>query len=107
MAVCLVYITAGSADEANRIGAALVEERLAACVNVHSPITSIYRWQGSTQHDTEFVLIAKTQHSLVDRLTERVVALHSYECPCVVAVPVAGGHQPFLEWIDAETSTPE
>lgn len=104
MTVCLVYITAGDAQEAIRIGEALVDERLAACVNVHSPITSIYRWQDAIQRDQEVVLVAKTREGLVDRLTARVTALHSYDCPCIVALPVVGGHPPFLDWIEAETT---
>lgn len=104
MTVCLVYITAGSTEEAVRLGEALVDERLAACANVHSPVTSIYRWKDTVQRDTEVVLIAKTREALVVRLTERVVELHSYDCPCVVAVPVSGGHRPFLEWVAAGTA---
>ena len=107
MPACLVYITAASAEEATRIGRTVVEERLAACVNVHSPITSIYRWQDAIQQDSETVLIAKTPDRLIDRLVERVVELHSYDCPCIVAVPVVGGHRPFLDWIDAETEISE
>ena len=105
MSVCLVYITASDAAEAISIGRDLVERRLAACANVHGPITSIYRWQDEIQQDQETVLIAKTTLDLVERVTERVVEMHSYECPCVVSVPITGGHSPFLEWIDAETVT--
>lgn len=104
MTYCLVYMTAGSADEARRIGAALVEERLAACANVIDGMTSIYRWEGAVRNDAEAVLIAKTRADLVDALTARVKALHSYTCPCVVALPVAGGNADFLDWIGAETA---
>ena len=103
MTECLVYMTAGSAEEAGRIGSALVDERLAACVNVIEPMTAIYRWQGEVKRDTEAVFIAKTRRELVDALTERVKALHSYDCPCVVALPITGGNRLFLDWIDAET----
>lgn len=103
MSAFLVYITASDAAEATRIGRALVAARLAACANVQEKITSIYRWQGQVTEDTEAVLIAKTREALVDALIEKVVALHSYDCPCVVALPIAAGHGDFLEWIDAET----
>ncbi len=99
----LIYITAGSAEEAKRIGRALVEERLAACANVLGTVTSFYWWRGALQEDGEAALIAKTRTDLVDRLVERVKALHSYDCPCVVAVPIEAGNPAFLDWIEAET----
>jgi periplasmic divalent cation tolerance protein len=103
MANCLVYMTAASKEEARAIGTALVEERLAACANVIGGMISIYRWEGKVQHDDEAVLIAKTREELVPALTEKVKALHSYACPCVVALPIAGGNGEFLDWIAAET----
>lgn len=96
---CFVYMTASSAEEARRIGEALVAEQLAACVNVIDGMISIYRWQGAVQRDTEAVLIAKTTGQLVAALTERVKALHSYDCPCVAALPIGGGNADFLTWI--------
>jgi len=104
MAVSLVYVTTESRDKAIEIGRALVGERLAACANVSGPITSIFRWDGAVQEGDEHVLIAKTRSDLVDRLQARVKALHSYDCPCVVALPIEAGHGPFLDWIVAETS---
>lgn len=106
MTACFCYMTAGSREEALRIGRALVEERLAACANLIEGMTSIYRWEGAIQEDAEVVLIAKTRPDLVTRLTERVKALHSYDCPCVIALPVDGGNQAFIDWIAAETSAP-
>lgn len=100
---CFVYMTAGSGEEARRIGGALVEERLAACVNVIDGMTSIYRWEGAIQHDAEAVLIAKTGRDRVAALTERVKALHSYDCPCIVALPLEGGNDAFLSWIAEQT----
>lgn len=99
-----VYMTAGSPEEARAIGRVLVEERLAACANVLPGMTSIYWWEGAAQEDTEAVLIAKTTAALVDRLAARVVQLHSYDCPCVVALPITGGHAPYLDWIGRETA---
>lgn len=107
MSQCLVYITASGPEEARRIGRALVAARLAACANVYGGVTSIYRWEGEVQEDAEAVLIVKTRESLVEPLTAKVCALHSYDCPCVVAVPVVGGNPAFLDWIDAETRIPE
>lgn len=98
-----VYITTGSAEEASRIGRALVEERLAACANLIGGMRSIYRWQGKIEEASETVLIAKTRDDLLDSLTERVRRLHSYDCPCVVGLPVVGGNPDYLDWIDAET----
>lgn len=99
----LIYITTDGPDEARSIGRALVEARLAACANILDPMTSIFRWDGKVQEGRETVLIAKTTAALVDALTEKVRDLHSYDCPCVVALPVDGGNPGFLEWIAAET----
>ena len=104
MDYCLLYMTAGSAEEARRIGAALVDERLAACVNVIDGMTSIYRWEGAVRNDSETVLIAKTRRALVEDVVARVKALHSYRCPCVVALPIAGGNPAFLDCIGQETT---
>ncbi len=104
MTVHLVYMTAGSKDEARRIGGALVMERLAACVNILDGMTSIYSWDGAVQEDQEVVLIAKTRAEKLDALTGRVQQLHSYDCPCVVAWPIGDGNPAFLDWIVAETS---
>ncbi len=103
-ATCLLYMTAADADEARRIGDALVAERLAACVNIIPGMTSVYRWQGGIRHDAEIVMIAKTRAELVERATARVRELHSYDCPCVVALPVVGGNPDFLSWIVEETN---
>lgn len=106
MSSCLVYMTAGNAEEARRIGRALVSDRLAACVNIVDGMTSVYRWQGRIEEGQETILIAKTRRSLVAALTERVRGLHSYDCPCVVGVPIEGGNTEFLDWIEAETAPP-
>lgn len=103
MAACFCYMTVGSREEGLRIGRALVEERLAACANLLDGMTSIYRWEGAIEEEAEVVLIAKTRTELVPRLVERVKALHSYDVPCVVTLPIADGNPAFLEWIAAET----
>lgn len=103
MSASICYITVGPRAEALAIGRALVEERLAACANLLDGAVSIYRWQGKIEQDDEVVLIAKTRTELVDRLIARVRALHSYDCPCVVALPIEQGNAEYLAWIKAET----
>jgi len=103
METCFVYMTAGSIEEARKIGKALVSERLAACVNIIDRMDSMYWWEGAVQSASEVVMIAKTRESLVPRLTRKVKDLHSYECPCIVSLPITGGFQPFLDWIVGET----
>jgi periplasmic divalent cation tolerance protein len=98
-----VYATAGDADEARRIGRAVVEERLAACANVIDGMKSIYWWQGAVQEGNETVLILKTTEARVDALISRIKALHSYDCPAIVSFPIAAGFEGFLDWIEAET----
>ncbi len=102
----MIYITAGSRDEALTIGRALVEDRLAACANVLAGTSSIYWWEGKVSEDEEVSLILKTRDDLVDQLVHKVRELHSYDCPCVVSIPITGGNPAFLDWIDAETGKP-
>jgi periplasmic divalent cation tolerance protein len=97
------YVTCPSRDEALAIARALVDERLAVGGNVLPGAASIYRWEGAVHEAEEVVLILKTQTGLAQRVTERVRALHSYECPCVVLLPIAGGNPAYLDWIRAET----
>ena len=97
-----VYITAASLGEAETIAKALVEDRLAACVNIMPGVRSIYRWQGNVEASEEVVLIAKSQSGLFPRLQQKVKNLSSYDCPCIVAWPITAGHQPYLDWIGKE-----
>ena len=99
-----VYVTAGDRDAALAIGRALVEARLAACANVIDGMESIYRWQGAVEQAREAVLILKTRSTLLDALTEKVRAMHDYDCPCVVALPITGGNPGYLDWIIEQTS---
>ena len=100
---CLCYVSLGPREDAQAIARALVEERLAAAVNIHADVRSVYRWQGVVEEATEVLLLARTTRALVPRLTERVIALHSYQCPAVVAVPVCGGNPAYLAWIAEQT----
>ena len=102
MSVNLVYMTAGSREEAESIGSALVNAGLAACVNIFGGMKSVYRWQGKLQMDDEVVIVAKTTADKFQALAEKVESLHSYDCPCILQLTVAGGHQPFLDWIASE-----
>jgi periplasmic divalent cation tolerance protein len=104
MATCVCYVTASSREEALAIGRTIVTERLAACANVMDGAASVYWWQGTLEQASEAVLILKTRAELIERLTARVKALHSYQCPCVVALPIAGGNPEYLDWIAAETA---
>ena len=104
MAHRLIYMTTETEADAERIGRALVGERLAACVNIVPGMRSMYWWDGEVQQSGETVLIAKTRESLVDKLTDKVRALHDYDCPCVISVAIDGGNSAFLDWIDAETA---
>jgi periplasmic divalent cation tolerance protein len=103
IALCFCYVTTGSREEALAIGRAVVGERLAACANVLDGMTSIYWWQGALEQAGEAVLILKTRAELVERLTSRIRELHSYDCPCVVALPIAAGNPGYLDWIARET----
>lgn len=98
----VVLITASSREEADRIATALVTEMLAASVNTIPGVTSVYRWEGRVQHTEEWLLVAKSRRDVLDALTERVQALHSYEIPAIVALPLAGGSQAYLRWLDRE-----
>src|SRR3990170_250799 len=100
MSHVVVLVTTPSAEEAARIGRLLVDERLAACANVIPSIASAYRWQGQVEEAGEALIILKTRRDLLDRLTERVRALHSYTVPEVIALPVLGGNAEYLRWID-------
>ena len=97
-----VYMTAGSLEEARRIGEQLVAERLAACVNIIEGMHSIYRWEGKLQNDREVVMVAKTTRDRLPALVDAVKDSHSYDCPCVVSFAIEGGNPAFLAWIDDE-----
>ncbi len=103
MEIVMVYMTAANLFEARKIGESIVSDRLAACVNIIDGAQSIYWWQGKIQHARETVIIAKTRKELLSMLIDRVRSLHSYDCPCVVALPIDAGYDPFLDWVTAET----
>ncbi|HKB77486.1 MAG TPA: divalent-cation tolerance protein CutA [Myxococcales bacterium] len=99
----LVFTTLPSADKAAELAKLVVEERLAACANLLPAIRSIYRWQGKLQDENEVLLLLKTRAEHLERLKLRILELHPYEVPEVLAVPVEAGYQPYLEWLAGET----
>jgi periplasmic divalent cation tolerance protein len=99
----VVLVTTSSAEEGARIGRALVEERLAACANVIGPIRSIYRWEGAVEEADEHLVVLKARGVDVSALETRVRALHAYDVPEVLALPVTAGSAPYLAWLAGAT----
>lgn len=99
MDAVVVYVTAPDSDTAARIARSLVQERLAACGNIVPGLRSIYTWQGQVHDDAEVLLILKTRAERVADLAARVVALHPYDLPEVIALPVSAGLPGYLQWV--------
>ena len=95
----IVLVTCGSEEEALKIANALVEEHLAACVNLVSPIRSIYRWEGKIWDEKEWLLIIKTQKQRFDELEKKVKSLHSYSVPEIIGFPIVEGSSSYLNWL--------
>jgi periplasmic divalent cation tolerance protein len=100
MSIISVYAVFANAEEAERIGRTVVEERLAACVNILGPIRSIYRWQGKIETADEVAAIFKTHHWRSDALMERIAAMHSYDVPCIVTWPIDKILGPYADWVE-------
>jgi periplasmic divalent cation tolerance protein len=105
MSAVFAYVTAGSPEEADRLARTIVAERLAACANVIPGMRSVYWWEGAIGEAAETIVLFKTRRDRFEALAARVKVLHSYDCPCVVALPVTAGLPAYLGWIEAE-STP-
>jgi len=103
----VILVTAGSETEAETIAWALVEEQLAACVNIVSPLRSIYRWEGKIADDREWLLVIKTGAERFSAIEARVKALHSYQTPEVIAVPIVQGSDAYLQWLAENVSEPQ
>ena len=99
----VVFVTVPNPETAAAIAGTLVEEHLAACGNIIPAVRSIYRWQGRIEDESEALLVLKTRSELFEPLRARVAALHSYDVPEIIAVPLVAGHEPYLEWIDSST----
>ena len=107
MSALLCFCTCPDAATAERIAETLVDERLAACVNVLPGLRSVYRWQGAVERTDEVLLLVKTGRERLEALTARVHALHPYELPELVAVEVAGGLGAYLDWVSEQTRVGE
>ena len=106
MAFCVVLITAPQGEKARAIAKTLVEEKLAACVNVVPEIASTYWWEGKVQEEKESLLIAKTDKLKVKALTKRVKAIHPYTVPEVISLRIKEGNRDYLRWIADSVGTP-
>jgi len=99
----VVFMTAANGEEATRLAEMLVGAHLAACVQILPEMESVYRWQGKVERQAEVLLIAKTTRGKFDELEREVRALHSYDTPEIVAVPILTGSAPYLEWLNQAT----
>jgi periplasmic divalent cation tolerance protein len=99
----LVLTTLANSDAAAEMAKKVVGERLAACANILPALRSIYRWQGKLQDENEVLVLLKTRRQQVERLKERIIELHPYDVPEVIAIPVEQGHKAYLDWIAGET----
>lgn len=106
MSVVSVFCIFASSEEAERIGRTIVEERLAACINILAPCRSICRWQDRIEQAEEVPAILKTGADLADRLIERITVLHSYEVPAIAVWPVLKLPESYAKWVEAETAHP-
>lgn len=104
MSVISVYAVFADAEEAERIGRTVIEERLAACINILGPVRSIYRWQSAIETADEVAAILKTSHAQADALITRIAALHSYDVPCVVTWPVDKLLGRYADWVEDNVS---
>lgn len=104
MSVVSVYAIFANDDEAVAIGRRMVEERLAACVNILGPVRSIYRWQGKVEDAAEVAALFKTSHETVDQLMVRIAALHSHDVPCIVSTPIDKVLRGYAAWVEDSTT---
>ena len=100
MSIVSVYAVFASAEEAERIGRAVIEERLAACINIVAPVRSLYRWKGKIETADEVAAILKTHHWRSDALIARIAELHSYDVPCVVSWPIDKIVGAYADWVE-------
>jgi periplasmic divalent cation tolerance protein len=100
MSVLSVYAVFANAEEAERIGRTVIDERLAACVNILAPVLSIYRWKGEIETADEVAAIFKTHHWRSDALMERIAELHGYDVPCIVAWPIEKIVGSYADWVE-------
>ncbi len=99
----VILVTVVNQEQADVIAHALVSEHLAACVNIVGPLRSIYRWEGQMQDDSELLLVIKTRAELFSPVADRVKALHSYQTPEIIALPITAGSEAYLAWLTGAT----
>ena len=104
MSAVMLYITTRDREEAERIASTLVEERLIACGNILDGMQSVYWWNGKIEKANEAILLAKTDRRNVELVTARIIELHTYETPCVVALPIESGNSDYLTWVEREST---
>lgn len=103
MTACILYGTASNRNEIKEIAKILLSERLCACVNILGEIGSLYWWNDAVQDETETAFLIKTTEAKVEQVISKVVELHSYECPCIISLPIEKGAPDFLKWISEQT----
>ena len=101
--LCLVYMAVGSIKEVKQIGRILVKQNFVTCVNILENMTSIYKWKDDLEEDGEVVMTAKTRKTQMSQLIKTVTEHHSYECPCILELPIEGVNTEYLRWIETET----
>jgi len=103
LAYIVLFITTATAEEAQQISGVLLNQRKAACVNIVPRVSSLFWWQDTLESTEESLLIVKTKASVLNEIVKLVRELHSYDIPEIIALPIVGGNQDYLEWIDKET----
>jgi periplasmic divalent cation tolerance protein len=102
MSQIIIYMTAPTDGEAHKIAEALVEQGLVACANIFPAHASVYRWQGKVERGQEVAVILKTTAERFTAVEAAIIALHSYDVPCIVSWPIMDGHAPFLDWVSGQ-----
>ena len=100
MTVLFAYIPIDTDEKAKALARTVVSRRAAACANILGPMTSVYEWEGVVREESEWLIILKTTTERKEELTELVMELHGYDCPCVVYLPISDGNPAFLQWVD-------
>ncbi len=100
----MIYVTFGTEENAREVAKHLLEKQLISCANIFPAIQSIYIWKGEIKEDQEIVAIFKSRAGLFKEIEDAITSLHTYEVPCIVALPIEQAHEPFLKWIENSTS---
>lgn len=100
---CWIYTTVKNKKEAQRISRNLVTEKLVACANIFSSMESVYSWKGRVESSREVAVIFKARTASFSKVEKRILQLHSYDCPCVVMIPIGAGSRPYLKWLNQNT----